>query len=135
MVFGLFRKRSAPKLHARYADVVVVSLPEAAYYADARDELIRVIGEAISESPTGRVVIEMSCVRQFTSGPLGALVVSARKASEKGGRLVLAAAVSEFVGKVLSTAMETRESPAYPTVRAALASLSTGAAAEYDTKG
>ncbi|MEX2518535.1 MAG: hypothetical protein WD969_04295, partial [Paracoccaceae bacterium] len=106
MVFGFFKKAGGDEAVSRYADVVVVSLNKSAYYADSRDALIRSVGAAIEESPTGRVVVEMSQVKQFTSGPLGALVVSARKASEKGGRLVLAAAVSGFVGKVLSTAIE-----------------------------
>jgi hypothetical protein len=45
---------------------------------------------------------------------------------------VLAASVSGFVGKVLSTATETKKSPSFPTVRAALASLSTEAASNFD---
>lgn len=133
MVFGLFRKSGGgDEAVARFADVAVVSLRRSAYYADSRDQLIKLIGQAIEESPTGRVVIEMSEVKQFTSGPLGALVVSARKASEKGGRLVLAAAVSGFVGKVLSTATETAGNPSYPNVRAALSALSTEAASAWD---
>lgn len=131
MVFGFFRKGGGDK-RARYNDVVVVRLGKSSYYADDRDNLLTTIGEAIDESPSGKVVVDMSEVKQFTSGPLGALVVSARKASEKGGRLVLAAAVSGFVGKVLSTAMETSASPSYPNVRAALAALSTQAASDYD---
>ena len=102
------------------------------YYADARDELIAVVQKAINDSPSGKIVIEMSKVKQFTSGPLGALVVSARKASDKGGQLVLAASVSGFVGKVLKTAMDTQKSPSFPTVRAALGALSTEAAAAFD---
>jgi anti-anti-sigma regulatory factor len=109
-----------------------VSLTKTAYYADARDGLIKIVSQAIDESASGKIIIEMSAVKQFTSGPLGALVVSARKASEKGGRLVLAASVSEFVGKVLSTATETSANPSYPTVRAALSALSTEAASTYD---
>ena len=132
MVFGLFRKGGDAEEVKKYADVVVVSLPKSAYYADARDGLIKTVGKAIEESPSGKVVIEMSKVKQFTSGPLGALVVSARKADEKGGRLVLAAAVSGFVGKVLSTATETSANPSYPNVRAALSALSTEAASAYD---
>lgn len=132
MVFGFLKKGGGRETVTRYADVVVVSLGKSAYYADARDELIRTVGAAIEESPTGRVVIEMSGVKQFTSGPLGALVVSARKAAEKGGRLVLAAAVSGFIGKVLSTATETSANPTYPDVRSALSALSTEAAAAFD---
>lgn len=134
MVFGLFRKGGGDDTIARYADVMVVSLGKTAYYADARDGLIKIVGRAIEDSPTGKVVVEMSQVKQFTSGPLGALVVSARKAADKGGRLVLAAAVSGFVGKVLSTATEKQINPNYANVRAALAALSTEAAAEYDKK-
>lgn len=131
MVFGLFKKGGGEET-TRYADVVVISLQKTAYYADARDGLIKTVAAAIDESPTGKVVIEMSKVKQFTSGPLGALVVSARKASEKDGALVLAAAVSGFVGKVLSTATDNNASPSYATVRAALSALSTEAASEYD---
>ncbi|MEO0363179.1 MAG: hypothetical protein AAF322_18810, partial [Pseudomonadota bacterium] len=79
-----------------------------------------------------KVVVEMEAVKQFTSGPLGALVVSARKAADKGGRLVIASAVSGFVGKVLATATETKASPTYPNVRSALSALSTDAATAYD---
>ena len=133
MVFGLFRKGGGDEdKSTRYGDVVVVSLKKSAYYADGRDALIKLVGQAVEESPTGRVVIEMSGVKQFTSGPLGALVVSARKAADKGGRLVLAAAVSGFVGKVLSTATETASNPSYPNVRAALSALSTEAASAWD---
>lgn len=133
MVFGLFKKGGGGGEEvSTYADVVVVSLQKSAYYADARDELIKTVGKAIEDSPSGKVVIEMSQVKQFTSGPLGALVVSARKADEKGGRLVLAAAVSGFVGKVLSTATETSANPSYPNVRAALSALSTEAASAFD---
>ncbi|MEL7465705.1 MAG: hypothetical protein AAFN79_16675 [Pseudomonadota bacterium] len=133
MVFGLFKKGggSGEKV-AQYGDVMVVTLQKSAYYADARDDLIKTVGKAIEDSPSGKVVIEMGEVKQFTSGPLGALVVSARKADEKGGRLVLASAVSGFVGKVLSTATETSASPSYPNVRAALSALSTEAASAYD---
>lgn len=134
MVFGFFKKSGGEDKVSRYADVVVVSLRKSAYYADSRDALIRTVGAAIDESPTGRIVIEMSQVKQFTSGPLGALVVSARKASDKGGRLVLAAAVSGFVGKVLSTATENSANPSYPSVRAALSALSTEAASAFDKK-
>ena len=63
----------------------VISLQKAAYYADARDDLLKTVHQAIEDSPSGKIVIEMSKVKQFTSGPLGALVVSARKADEKGG--------------------------------------------------
>ncbi len=91
--------------------------------------------QAIEDSPSGKIVIEMRKVKQFTSGPLGALVVSARKADEKGGQLVLAASVSGFVGKVLSTATETKKSPSYPSVCAALAALSTEAASAFDKAG
>lgn len=132
MVFGLFKKGSDAEEVRKFGDVVVVSLNKSAYYADARDSLIKTVGKAVEDSPSGKVVIEMSQVKQFTSGPLGALVVSARKADEKGGRLVLAAAVSGFVGKVLSTATETSANPSYPNVRAALSALSTEAAAAYD---
>lgn len=132
MVFGLFKKSGDDEAVTKYADVVVVSLQKSAYYADARDGLIKTVGKAIEDSPSGKVVIEMRNVKQFTSGPLGALVVSARKADEKGGRLVLAAAVSGFVGKVLSTATETSANPSYPNVRAALSALSTEAASAYD---
>ena len=132
MVFGLFKKGGGGEQVAQYADVFVVSLQKSAYYADARDDLIKTVAKAIEDSPTGNVVIEMSQVKQFTSGPLGALVVSARKADEKGGRLVLAAAVSGFVGKVLSTATETNASPSYKDVRAALSALSTEAASAFD---
>ena len=132
MVFGLFKKGGGGEQVTQYADVVVVSLQKSAYYADARDDLIKTVAKAIEDSPTGNVVIEMSQVKQFTSGPLGALVVSARKADEKGGRLVLAAAVSGFVGKVLSTATETNASPSYKDVRAALSALSTEAASAFD---
>ncbi len=133
MVFGLFKKGgSAGDTITHYADVAVVSLTKSAYYADARDGLIKLVSQAIDESPSGKVVIEMSAVKQFTSGPLGALVVSARKASEKGGRLALAASVSGFVGKVLSTATETSSNPSYPNVRAALSALSTEAASAFD---
>lgn len=132
MVFGLFKKSGGDEEMTAYADVVVVSLKKSAYYADARDALIKAVGKAIEDSPSGKVVIEMSEVKQFTSGPLGALVVSARKADEKGGRLVLAAAVSGFVGKVLSTATATSANPSYPNVRAALSALSTEAASAYD---
>lgn len=132
MVFGLFKKGGGGEQVAQYADVVVVSLQKTAYYADARDDLIKTVAKAIEDSPSGKVVIEMSQVKQFTSGPLGALVVSARKADEKGGRLVLAAAVSGFVGKVLSTATESNASPSYKDVRSALSALSTEAASAYD---
>ncbi|MFV0474154.1 MAG: hypothetical protein ACK5MQ_08110 [Pikeienuella sp.] len=131
-MFGFLRKGGDGDSVTRYADVVVVHLKKTAYYADARDELIKIVGKAIEDSPTGRVVIEMSAVKQFTSGPLGALVVSARKAAEKGGRLVLAASVSGFVGKVLSTATETNANPTYPNVRSALSALSTEAASAFD---
>lgn len=133
MVFGLFKKNSGGGDDlTQYADVVVVKLKKSAYYADARDALIKTINQALEDSPTGKVVIEMSAVKQFTSGPLGALVVSARKADEKGGRLVLAAAVSGFVGKVLSTATEKNVNPSYANVRAALSALSTEAASAFD---
>lgn len=132
MVFGLFKKGGGGEEVNAYADVVVVSLQKSAYYADARDDLIKTVQKAIEDSPSGKVVIEMSKVKQFTSGPLGALVVSARKAEEKGGALVIAAAVSGFVGKVLSTATESGASPNFPTVRAALSALSTAAASAYD---
>ena len=85
MVFGLFKKSGGGEQVSTYADVVVVSLSKSAYYADARDNLLKTVQQAVDDSPTGRVVIEMSNVRQFTSGPLGALVVCARKADEKGG--------------------------------------------------
>ncbi len=134
MVFGLFKKSGGGEQVSTYADVVVVSLSKSAYYADARDNLLKTVQQAVDDSPTGRVVIEMSNVKQFTSGPLGALVVCARKADEKGGQLVLAASVSGFVGKVLSTATETKKSPSFPTVRAALAALSTEAASDFDKK-
>ena len=101
---------------------------------DEEAEKITTVQQAVDDSPTGRVVIEMANVKQFTSGPLGALVVCARKADEKGGQLVLAASVSGFVGKVLSTATETKKSPSFPNVRAALASLSTDAASAFDKK-
>ncbi|MEM7544965.1 MAG: hypothetical protein AAF367_05460 [Pseudomonadota bacterium] len=134
MVFGLFKKGGGggDSATAQYADVVVVNLKKGAYYADARDGLIKTVTQAIEDSPTGKVVIEMSEVKQFTSGPLGALVVCARKADEKGGRLVLAAAVSGFVGKVLSTATEKNANPSFPNVRAALSALSTEAASAFD---
>ena len=133
MVFGFFRKGGGEEeAVSRHADVVVVSLRKSAYYADSRDALLKTVGAAIEDSPTGKVVIEMSGVKQFTSGPLGALVVSARKAADKGGRLVLAASVSGFVGKVLSTATETAANPSYPNVRAALSALSTEAASAFD---
>lgn len=135
MVFGFFKKSSCDDNVTRYADVAVVALSKSAYYADSRDELIKLVSKAIEESPTGRVVIEMGKVKQFTSGPLGALVVCARKASEKGGRLVLAAAVSGFVGKVLSTATDTKANPTYPDVRTALSALSTEAASAFDKAG
>jgi hypothetical protein len=133
MVFGLFKKNASEEVSV-YGDVVVVSLQKTAYYADARNGLIELLDKAIADSATGSVVVEMSKVTQFTSGPLGALVVSARKASEKGGKLALAASVSGFVGKVLSTATDTSASPSYPDVRAALSALSTQAASEYDKK-
>lgn len=88
MVFGLFKKSGGGEQVSTYADVVVVSLSKSAYYADARDNLLKTVQQAVDDSPTGRVVIEMSNVKQFTSGPLGALVVCARKADEKGGQLV-----------------------------------------------
>ena len=133
MVFGLFKKGGGgDDIVTHYADVAVVTLKKSAYYADARDGLIKTVGKAIEESPNGKVVIEMGEVKQFTSGPLGALVVSARKADEKGGRLVLASSVSGFVGKVLSTATETASNPSYPNVRAALSALSTEAASAFD---
>lgn len=135
MVFGLFKKKSEEEPVSQYGDVIVVTLTKTAYYADARDALIQTVGQAIEDSPTGKVVIEMGAVKQFTSGPLGALVVSARKADEKGGRLVLASAVSGFVGKVLTTATETKSNPSYPNVRSALAALSTEAASAYDKDG
>lgn len=135
MVFGLFKKSGGGEEVTAYADVRVVSLQKAAYYADARDDLLKTVQQAIEDSPSGKIVIEMSKVKQFTSGPLGALVVSARKADEKGGQLVLAASVSGFVGKVLSTATETKKSPSYPSVRAALAALSTEAASAFDKAG
>ncbi|MGB0506639.1 MAG: STAS domain-containing protein [Pikeienuella sp.] len=131
MVFGLFKKNASEDVTV-YADVVVVSLQKAAYYADARNGLIELLDKAIADSPTGNVVVEMQKVTQFTSGPLGALVVSARKAEEKGGKLALAASVSGFVGKVLSTATTSSESPSYPDVRAALSAMSTQAASAYD---
>lgn len=134
MVFGFFRKNNNESEISQYADVVVISLKKPAYYADSRDDLIRIVGNAIQKSPTGNVVIEMSQVKQFTSGPLGALVVSARKASEKGGRLVLAAAVSSFVGKVLATATKSTANPTYPDLRGALVALSSEAAAAFDRK-
>ena len=83
MVFGLFKKSGGGEQVSTYADVVVVSLSKSAYYADARDNLLKTVQQAVDDSPTGRVVIEMSNVRQFTSGPLGALVVCARKADKK----------------------------------------------------
>lgn len=133
MVFGLFKKRGASdESVATYGDVIVVTLGKSAYYADARDPLIALLGRAIEDSPSGKVVVEMGAVKQFTSGPLGALVVSARKAVDKGGRLVLASTVSGFVGKVLSTATETKANPSYPNVRAALSALSTEAASAFD---
>lgn len=132
MVFGLFKKREAGETVAAYGDVIVVTLQKSAYYADSRDGLIEVLAKAIDESPSGKVVVEMGKVKQFTSGPLGALVVSARKASDKGGRLVIASAVSGFVGKVLSTATETKTAPSYPSIRAALSAISTEAASAYD---
>ena len=133
MVFGLFKKSGGGEQVSTYADVVVVSLPKSAYYADARDNLLKTVQQAVDDSPTGRVVIEMSNVKQFTSGPLGALVVCARKADEKAVSW-FAASVSGFVGKVLSTATETKKSPSFPTVRAALAALSTEAASDFDKK-
>ncbi|MEM7525739.1 MAG: hypothetical protein AAF360_18680 [Pseudomonadota bacterium] len=132
MVFGLFKKSGGGEKTSVYADVVVVSLQKTAYYADARDNLIKTVVQAINDSPSGKVVIEMKNVKQFTSGPLGALVVAARKAEEKGGRMVLAATVSGFVGQVLSTATETKSNPSYPNVRAALSALSTEAASSFD---
>lgn len=133
MVFGLFKKGGGGgEAVQTYGDVVVVSLQKSAYYADSRDALLKTLQKAIEDSPSGKVVIEMSKVKQFTSGPLGALVVSARKADEKGGQLVLAASVSGFVGKVLSTATETNKSPSFPNVRAALSAISTEAASAYD---
>ena len=80
MVFGLFKKSSGDEQVTTYSDVTVVSLQKSAYYADARDNLLKTVQQAVEDSPTGRVVIEMSNVKQFTSGPLGALVVCARKA-------------------------------------------------------
>ena len=132
MVFGLFKKSGDAEKVDTYGDVVVVSLQKTAYYADARDALLKTVQQAIEDSQSGKVVIEMSNVKQFTSGPLGALVVCARKADEKGGQLVLAASVSGLVGKVLSTATESGASPSFPTVRAALSALSTEAASAFD---
>jgi len=68
MVFGLFKKNSGGGDDlTQYADVVVVKLKKSAYYADARDALIKTINQALEDSPTGKVVIEMSAVKQFTS--------------------------------------------------------------------
>ncbi|MEM7271052.1 MAG: STAS domain-containing protein [Pseudomonadota bacterium] len=132
MVFGLFKKSSNEEVVTTYGDVVVVSLQKSAYYADSRDELLKTVQGAVEQSPSSKVVIDMSKVKQFTSGPLGALVVSARKAEDGNGQLVIAAAVSNFVGKVLSTATEAKKSPSFPNVRGALAALSTEAASAYD---
>lgn len=133
MVFGLFRRSGGEADSiASYADVRVVTLAKSAYYADDRERLLKILGEAVESSPTGKVVVDMGKVKQFTSGPLGALVVSARKSSDRGGRLLLAASVTPFVAKVLTTAMESSANTSYATVRAALAALSTEAASSFD---
>ena len=43
MVFGLFKKSGGGEQVSTYADVVVVSLLESAYYADARDNLLKTV--------------------------------------------------------------------------------------------
>lgn len=47
MVFGFFRKNNNESEISQYADVVVISLKKPAYYADSRDDLIRIVGNAI----------------------------------------------------------------------------------------
>lgn len=97
-------------------------------------QLIDLIGKALDASPTGRVVIDLQHVKQFTSGPLDALVISARDADERGGCLLVTGAVSGFVGKVVSTAVTPKIALSYPTVRAALAAVSKEAVIYYDEK-
>ncbi len=115
-----------------YGDVAVVRLLDEAYRAAAEDELFEVLGNALKESASALLVVDLGAVGIIGSGPLSAILATKSEAAENGGRVVLSR-----LNEVISDLYEIMEIESdgllrHDSVEAAIAALSAEAAKIYE---
>lgn len=104
----------------RKEDVNIIRL-HGSFLANDRDALHSVFSKHVGDAD---LIIAFEGVKQFTSGPLGSLILAVRGTAAAGFRVVLVSPPSPFVIKVLQTASDRTDTVTESTsVEAALASL------------